>query len=106
MSYRNLLAMGLLNALLCAGFNNNALGGSFTNGDFITYDQADWGDTTDLKIAAALVSDNYDTVYASSSGLFEVGIPGTAGFSMVFSGAPELLAYLPDIGAIGTLDSD
>ena len=106
MSYRNLLAMGLLNALLCAGFNNNALGGSFTNGDFITYDQADWGDTTDLKIAAALVSDNYDTVYASSSGLFEVGIPGTAGFSMVFSGAPELLNYLPDLAAGGSLDAD
>ena len=104
MSFRNLLAIGLLNALLCAGFSGNALGGSFTNGDFITCEQGDWGDIPTPTNAAWLLEDNYDSVYASSAGVFQVG--DTGGFSMSFSGAPELLDYMPAAGPSGPLDGD
>jgi hypothetical protein len=106
MTFRNLFAIGLVNPLFCAGFSGNALGGSFTNGDFFTYDQGDWGDTQNNTNAAVLLAANYDTVYASSSGVLEVGIPGSAGFSMLFTGAAGLLEYLPDVGTLGPLDAD
>jgi hypothetical protein len=108
MSFRNLLAIGLLNALLCAGFSGNVLDGSFTNGDFITFGQSDWGDASgiDGTDAAVLLAANYDSVYASSSGVLEVGIPGPGGFSMLFTGASTLQSYLPDAGQAGALDSD
>ena len=106
MSFRNILAMGLLNALLWAGFTGNALGGSFTNGDFVTYNQGTWGDTQNNTNAAVLLAANYDSVYASSSGELEVGIPGSAGFSILFTDAAWLFEYLPDVGTLGPLDAD
>src|ERR1035438_5646243 len=106
MSCRNLIATGLLSALLWAGFSGKALGVSFTNGDIITYEQASWGDTSDGTDAEALLLANYDSVYASTSGQFEVGIPGPSGFSMLFTDASHLILYLPDGGAVGPLDSD
>jgi hypothetical protein len=106
MSFRNLIATGLLNALLWAGFSGNALGVSFTNGDFTTYEQADWGDTADGTNAVALLQANYDTVYASTSGSFEVGVSGPSGFSMIFTGSSSLLSYLPDGGSTGPLPGD
>jgi hypothetical protein len=106
MSFRNILAMGLLNALLCTGFSGNALAGSFTNGDLTTFGQSDWGDTAGGTDGQALLLANYDSVYASSSGGFEVGIPGPIGFSMVFTDASDIDTYLPDGGVTGQLDSD
>jgi hypothetical protein len=106
MSFRNLLAIGLLNALLCAGFSGNALGGSFTNDDLVTYNQIAWGDTVNNTTASTLLRNNYDTVYASSSGVLEVGIPGTTGFSMLFTDSSALLYYLPDIDEVGPLNQD
>jgi hypothetical protein len=103
---RNLIVVGVVAVLLCAVFNNNALPGSFTNGDVITHVEADWGDTPTSNNAAGLLQANYDSVYASTFGSLEVGISGSAGFSMVFTGASHLLAYLPNVGAIGPLDDD
>jgi hypothetical protein len=109
MSFRHSIFVGAVTGLLVAVFNHNALATNLKNGDFTTHVQADWGDTPNPMIpnnAASLLENNYDTVYASTYGTLEVGLLGPTGFSMVFSGAPELLYYLPDVGAIGQLNSD
>jgi hypothetical protein len=73
------------------------------NGDLVTYVQGYWSDD---PTPSGLLNDNYISVYGATSGLFEVGIPGTAGFSMMFTGSLELLAYLPAVGPSGPLTSD
>jgi len=92
--------------LLVAVFNHKGQATNFTNGDFTTFGQGDWGDTSGGTGAEALLLANYDSVYAASSGEFEVGIPGPSGFSMLFTDATDIDTYLPDGGAIGQLDSD
>jgi hypothetical protein len=69
-----------------------------TNDGFTTYGQADWADN---PIAATLLQADYDTVYASTLDIFEVGIPGTAGFSMTFTDSSDVLHYLPAMGTPG-----
>ena len=77
---------------------------TWLTGDEITHAQGTWGDST--SAAGILLVDKFNTVYLSTFGALEVGIPGTAGFSMTFSGAPAVLDYLPQIGAVGPLISD
>ncbi len=72
------------------------------NGDFETYTQVAWG--TPANSANLLLSTNYASVY--SGGLFEVGIPGSLGFSMLFTTANAVMTYLPPIGPIGQLVAD
>jgi hypothetical protein len=73
------IAVALLFSLI---FGSNAFAYSFAPGDVISYSQDDWGypSTTGSNLLLA----NYYDVYASSSGVLEVGIPGTGGFSMLF----------------------
>jgi hypothetical protein len=76
------------------------------DGDMLTYTQADWGDNPDSNAAATALRDNYDSVYAATFGVFEVGIPGSAGYSTIFTGPPEMSTYLPAVGQVGALDHD
>jgi hypothetical protein len=46
---------------------------------------------------------NFNAVYPSG---LQVGIPGSAGFSMLFTAAPSLLVYLPTGGAPAALTQD
>jgi hypothetical protein len=101
MTFRHLIGGGFVAGLLLAGFNHNALASTFTNGDFTTYGQFDWGGT---PAAEAILAANYNTVFASTAGDLEVGSP--TGFTMVFSSAAALATYLPEGGAIGALDAD
>jgi hypothetical protein len=105
MTCRNLI-IGVLTGLLVAVFNHKTQATNFTNGDFTTYVQADWGDVPTPTNGAWVLENNYDTVYASTGGVLEMGIGGASGFSMVFTGASELLSYLPAVGADGPLTSD
>jgi hypothetical protein len=70
-------------------------------GDFTTHTQVQWGDIPDGSNAASVLSTNYDQVYASTFGVLEVGIPGAAGFSIIFTNAPAAVAYLPQVGTVG-----
>jgi hypothetical protein len=72
----------------------------WSDGSYITYTQSDYYSED------AVLDDNFNSVYASTFGTLEVGIPGTAGFSMAFSGAPAVIAYLPQIGNPGALNAD
>jgi hypothetical protein len=109
MTFHHSILVGVVTGFLISGFDHHALATNFTNGDFTTHVQVDWGDTPNTfpqTNAAWLLQENYDSVYASTSGTLEIGIPGTSGFSEVFTGAAELLDYLPDVGPIGPLNSD
>jgi hypothetical protein len=74
------------------------------NGDLITHTQSSWGSAP--SPIADLLFDNFNSVYLSSNGLLEVGIPGSAGFSIAFTNGGDVLNYLPATGAIGVLTSD
>jgi hypothetical protein len=78
----------------------------WSDGDVISYSQGSWGTIPSPGNAAALLVAGFDTVYASSNGLFEVGVPGTAGYSMIWSDAVNVLDYLPAVGTSGPLTSD
>jgi hypothetical protein len=78
----------------------------FSPGDFTTFGQGDWGATPNGSNAASRLQNNYDAVYAGTMGLFEIGIPGAAGFSTLLTGSPQLLAYLPEAGTPGKFASD
>jgi hypothetical protein len=73
-------------------------GCAWETGNLRTYTQFDWPES-----GSTLVSTNFLSVYG---GIFEVGIPGTAGFSIVFTTGANLLAFLPETGANGVLTSD
>src|SRR5438552_3454540 len=96
----------LLTGALILGHAGAASATVWHDGDLTTFGPADWGAIPNGSNAASLLENNYDTVYASSMGLFEIGIPGAGGFSAVFSGRATLLAYLPPAGAPGPFDSD
>src|SRR5262249_12259598 len=73
-------------------------------GDLITYSQVAWGDSPANSTAAALLVANFNSLYV---GGFEVGLSGSAGFSMVFLDAPSALVYLPSSGpGAGALNAD
>ena len=86
---------------LVAGGCLNALAAAFSNGDFTTYGQIDWANT---PAAVTILAANYNTVFASSAGVLEVGNPTE--FTMEFSSASALAAYFPDLGPNGALDAD
>ena len=88
----------------CAGSANAT---TWNVGDLTSYTQASWGD--DLSgvpqgQAALLLVHKYDTVYASSFGIVTVG--STSGFTMRFSDASSVLAYMPAIGPFGPLNGN
>jgi Calx-beta domain-containing protein len=73
-------------------------------GDMVTFHQAAWGDTSGS--AASLLTANFTTVYFSTGGVLDVGIPGSAGFSMSFTNPPSITQYLPASGTPGALTQD
>ncbi len=77
-----------------------APGCGWSDGDVVTYNQSDWGDPT--NDAGKLMNDDFDSVYASAGGVFEIGEP----LFIVFTGEVDLAEYLPASGAPGVLDSD
>ncbi len=79
---------------------------TFSPGNFVTYNQGEWGDTPAVANAALLLQTNYPSVYASTFGVFEIGIPGASGFSIQFTNVGDLLNYLPSAGVPGPLTDD
>ncbi len=78
---------------------------NFAAGEFVTASQVLWGeDPTPTNLAGVLES-KFNSVFAPSD-LLEVGIPGAAGFSMIFDSADAVIAYLPTGGGPGPLTAD
>src|SRR5438132_14151553 len=59
-------------------------------GDLTTFTQSDWGDVPNGSNAASLLDVNYATVYSSTMGLVEIGVPGAAGFSALYTGSSQV----------------
>lgn len=78
----------------------------WNDGDVITHTQGNWGGTPSGTNAAAVLQNNYGAVYASPAGILELGIPGAAGFSIVFTNSGAVLGYLPASGAPTSLTDD
>jgi len=68
-------------------------------GDLTTYGQGVWSDPT--YPANALLVANFNTVYGSTGGLV-AGSP--SGFTLIFTDAASVLAYLPSIGPYAALN--
>jgi hypothetical protein len=81
-----------------------APGCGWHDGDMLTNSQDAWGDPTSGP--GVLLAASYDTIYAGTLGVFEIGIPGAGGFSLRFSSEVHLQDYLPPFGPAGPLDSD
>jgi hypothetical protein len=82
---------------------------TFTDGEFVTWSQAAWGDDpfcspTVCNISGMLEND-FNSLFAPSD-LLEIGIPGAGGFSMIFDSADAIIAYLPASGVPGLLTAD
>src|SRR5262249_20499143 len=69
------------------------------DGDVVSFNQSAWAEQT---TATGLLNQNFNSVYATTVGLLEVGI----GFSMIFTEAFKLLEYLPASGFPGALTGD
>ncbi len=76
----------------------------FQPGEFVSYSAGAWGTDPSAGDAAELLSTSFDFVYVN--GYVEIGIPGTAGFSLVFTSAQSILAYQPSGGGASTLTFD
>jgi hypothetical protein len=88
-------------ALTIAAFPVGAA--NFTPGEFVTYDQSEYGhdkfgDPFDSQVAA-LLENNYNAVFAPFQDLLQVGVPGPAGYSLIFDSPDAVLAYLPAGGS-------
>ena len=68
-------------------------------GDLATHTQFGWDISTSWFT-------QYLSVYSSTFGVVEVGIPGTSGFSMRFSSPNQIVDYFIASGPIGPLTSD
>jgi PEP-CTERM motif len=77
---------------------------TFTDGEFITFSQIAWGQDPIPGNISFSLEENFDSVFPG--GVLEVGIPGTAGFSLLFDGADAVITYLPASGAPGVLTAD
>jgi len=67
-----------------------------------TYSEVQWGKQP--SVATNLLLANYDTIYASTFDLVDVGL--TSGSSMVFTDTDSVLAYLPAMGPPGPLNGN
>jgi hypothetical protein len=85
-------------SVVCTFVGNMSI---WQNGDLITYPSDEWGNPA--TSAAALLSSQFNSVYPSA---LEVGIPDTSGFSMLFTIAGAVQAYLPATGAPDALNED
>jgi hypothetical protein len=78
---------------------------TFSDGEFVTWSQVAWGGDPAPGNISGLLEMNFNSFFAPS-GLLEVGIPGAAGFSLIFDNADAVITYLPGESAAGVLTAD
>ena len=95
--------LAALAALALAALPTHAT--TFTDGEFVNADQPEWGDNPAPGNISFSLEQNFNSVFAPSQ-LLEVGIPGAAGFSLIFDSADAIITYLPASGTPGVLTGD
>jgi hypothetical protein len=83
-----------------------APGCGWHNNDLVTFSQDEWGETPAGTNVGTLLEDNFDNVFAPENDLMEIGIPGSAGFSIIFDNPDDLISYLPANGTAAALTAD
>ena len=78
---------------------------TFTEGEFVTFGQIEWGETPVGSNVGTILENHYNAVFGPSQ-LVEVGIPGPAGFSMIFDSSDAVDDYLTAFGTPGPLTAD
>jgi len=89
--------------LLVLASSRVARADNFTPGELTAYSQVDW--VSDPN-AINLINVDFDSVYATSGGVLEIGIVPPGNFYMAFSDGGAILGYLPSSGPVGPLDKD
>ncbi len=79
-----------------------APGCGWRDGDIVTYPQALWGSAS--SAAGALLLNYFFSIY--TAGEVEIGVPGAAGFSAVFTSGSAIVTYLPAVGTPAPLNND
>jgi hypothetical protein len=74
--------------------------------DIVTYSQVAWGQDPEPGNLTAELEADFDSVFAPESDLMEIGIPGAAGFSIIFDDPDDIITFLPATGAPGPLTAD
>ena len=77
-----------------------AMAQTFQNNDFITWSQIGWSNL------GTQVGQDFDTVFAATGDLMEIGIHGSAGNSIIFDDPKDVVAFLPATFPAGVLTSD
>src|SRR5580704_3186624 len=80
-----------------------APGCGWHNNDLVTFSQDEWGETPASTNVGTLLEDNFDNVFAPENDQMEIGIPGVAGFSIIFDNPDDLITYLPANGTAAAL---
>jgi hypothetical protein len=95
------LAMSCVLALVFGASNARATT-DWQSGDLVSYNQAAW---VILPQASATLTNNFSAVYPPF-GVVEIGVPGSGGYSIVFSSPDTILHFLPTTGAPAALTTD
>src|ERR1700728_596941 len=83
-----------------------AMAQTFQNNDFITWSQVAWGQPPTTGNLTAELQQDFNTVFASTNDLMEIGIHGSAGYSIIFDDPNNIINFLPATGAPGPLTAD
>lgn len=93
----------VMTMLCCAAVARDARATSFNAGDFETFIQDDFGDAS--TPAGMLLGNRFTNLYGAA-GYVEIGVPGAAGFSMLFTSASATYTYLSASGLPAPLNAD
>ncbi|HEX6841260.1 MAG TPA: hypothetical protein VF113_07020 [Stellaceae bacterium] len=75
--------------------------------EFFSAGEGAWGnDNAEPGTIAGLLVAQFDNVFAPTNDLLEIGIPGKAGFSIIFDDGQSLIKFLPAQGPAGPLTAD
>jgi hypothetical protein len=83
-----------------------AMAQTFQNNDFVTWSQVAWGQMPTSGNLTYELQQDFNTVFASTNDLMEIGIHGSAGYSIIFDDPNDIINFLPATGAPGPLTAD
>jgi hypothetical protein len=76
---------------------------SFSDNEFVTWSDGAWGGDPASGNISDVLEKNFNSVFASTNDLMQIGIPGAAGHSIIFDSADAVIAYLPASGTPSSL---
>ena len=93
----------LIDSVWCDTQDVSPLGNGWPMCVACSFTQGGWGSPPNGHNPGAILDEHFEDVYPSG---VEIGIPGGGGFSMIFTSAAAISAYLPAGGPASILNSD